>query len=92
MLSDAQIVAAMRKLGLSQTDFVVTSAEKLAEIKLRAKKAYRAAVVELHPDRTRGDRDKELQLVALNEVMAEVRNLQAPLVKRKRKLTFCVRK
>lgn len=75
-LSDAEIVAAMHRLGLTAADFALESEEALAALQERAQKAYRKAVAELHPDKNNGDKDKELQLIALGVVMEEVKGLR----------------
>lgn len=89
-LSDAQILQAMRRLGLVPADFAVTSEEALQTLQARAKKAYRKAVAELHPDLTQGDREKELQLIALGVVMNDVNALRVPepVLKTRTKLKF----
>ena len=92
-LSDAQILAAMHRLGLERSDFRVKTSEALIALQARARKAYRKAVAELHPDKTAGDREKELQLIALGVVMEEVQALRVvePPAKRKIRMRFSVR-
>ena len=89
-LTDTQILEAMQRLDLVPADFAVRSEEALRELQTRAKKAYRRAVADLHPDMTNGDREKELQLIALGVVMNEVNGLcvPEPIFKPRTKLRF----
>ena len=78
MLTDDQLREAMEVIGLSPDDFGVVheSREAVAELKRRAKAAYKRAVLELHPDRTGGDEVKAELFKAVSVVMDEISELR----------------
>lgn len=73
----------MSALGLEPYDFIgVRKApahqgpQMLRQLKRRVRKAYKAAALRYHPDKTGGDAEKTRMFQAVTEVLGEVEDLE----------------
>lgn len=89
MLDDAAITEAMRVLDLTPGDFQVRSTAELKALKERARKSFRRAALEYHPDRTE-DATRHAVFVALGHVMEDIEKMEFDDT-RTRRWTFRVR-
>ena len=82
-LTDTQVLRAMQLLGLRREDFhAVQTApsfevaqQRLEELKLRAKKAFKRCAMDLHPDRTNGDPAKTEDFKLVSSAVDEIDKL-----------------
>lgn len=80
-MTDLEISAGLKLLGLTQEDFrAVVGGDEAAlnDLKLRAKKSYHRVSLELHPDMNGGDPEKTEQFRILAAVMHEIEAMTVP--------------
>lgn len=90
--TDEEIALAMEILGVTPEDFVAADRgpRALANLKERAKRSYRAAVLELHPDRTGNDDKKTALFRVVSDVLNEIEDMRYVPMSRPRRLVFRV--
>lgn len=82
-LTDAQVLRAMFLLGLGQGDFQAVQTaptfeegvKRLDDLKARAKKAFKKAALDLHPDRTNNDPAKTEDFKLVSSAVDEIDKL-----------------
>ena len=82
-MDDARLAQAMAVLGLSPTDFMAVEQAApwegpalVREIQARARRAYKRAVLTLHPDKNGGDAEKTDLFRDVTEVLSEIDELR----------------
>ena len=83
-LTDAQVIEGMTRLGVTPQDFRVLQTaptldaanKMLDELKVRVKKSFRRAAMELHPDKNGGDEAKTEEFKRLSALVDEVDKLK----------------
>ncbi len=92
-MTDLDLDRAVRLLGLTPADLrSLRTPEGLAGLKTRAKRAWKAAALRLHPDRTGGDEARTEDFKLVTGFLEELGRLEVPATPlRKRRRSYNIR-